>query len=128
MIVESSGMLLSVIVKKMNLTSGLPMITLTTVKTRLIRFQPTRLNASLLVFLLSNNCFGEEVTAPPPPSISLDQATQHIIRYDNEIRVLGAETEIIDGKQVHVIKALTLDGRIQHYKIDAETGEIIIKR
>jgi uncharacterized membrane protein YkoI len=26
---------------------------------------------------------------------------------------------------VHVIKVLTPDGRIQHYLIDAETGEII---
>jgi len=26
---------------------------------------------------------------------------------------------------VHVIKVLTTDGRIQHYKIDAETGELI---
>lgn len=101
------------------------MITLTTVETRLMRPLQTRLSASLLMFLLSNNCFGEEVTLPPPLKINLDQATKKVISNDINIRVLGAETEIIDGKQVHVIKVLTLDGRIQHYTIDAETGEII---
>jgi hypothetical protein len=103
------------------------MITLTTtVETRLIRSLQTRLCASLLMFLLANVCFGEEVIPPPSPiNISLDQATKQIIKNDSKIRVLGAETEIIDGKQVHVIKVLTLDGRIQHFKIDAETGEII---
>jgi len=29
---------------------------------------------------------------------------------------------------VHVIKVLTRVGHIQHYKIDAETGEIITNR
>lgn len=124
MILESSGMLLSVTVKN-ELKPGLPMITLTTVETRLMRPLQTRLSASLLMLLLSNNCFGEEVTLPPPLKINLDQATKQIISNDINIRVLGAETEIIDGKQVHVIKVLTLDGRIQHYTIDAETGEII---
>ena len=57
--------------------------------------------------------------------ISLDQATKQIIKNDSSLRVLGAETEIIECKLVHVIKVLTPDGRIQHFKIDAETGEII---
>jgi uncharacterized membrane protein YkoI len=99
------------------------MITLTTVETRLIASLQTRLIASLLVFLLSNSCFAEKVIVPTP--ISLDQATKQIIKNDSNIRILGAETEIIDCKVVHVIKVLTPDGRIQHYKIDAETGEII---
>ena len=104
---------------KNELNAGLPMITLMKVEMRLI--------ASLLVFLMSNSCFAEEVVVPPAPiiSISLDQATKQIIKNDSNIRVLGAETEIIDGKEVHVIKVLTPDGRIQHYKIEAETGEII---
>ena len=102
------------------------MITLTKVEMRLITSIHTRLIAYLLVFLLSNSCFAEEVIAPPPPlKISLDQATKQIIRNDGNLRVLGAETEIIEGKEVHVIKVLTPDGRILHYKIDAETGEII---
>lgn len=93
------------------------MITLFKVKIRLI--------TTLLVFLLSNSCFAKEANVPTTISISLDQATKQIIKNNSSIRVLGAETEIIDGKDVHVIKVLTSDGRIQHYKIDAKTGEII---
>jgi uncharacterized membrane protein YkoI len=100
------------------------MITLININTRLITHIQTRLIASMLVFLLSNSCFAEEL----PTCISLDQATKQIIKNDSSIRVLGAETEIIDGKDVHVIKVLTRAGHIQHYKIDAETGEIITNR
>ena len=56
--------------------------------------------------------------------VSLDEAAKKVISGSNK-RVLGAQTEIIDGREVHVIKVLTPDGRIQHYLIDAETGEII---
>ena len=102
------------------------MIILIKVELRLITSIQTRLIVSLLVFLLSNSCFAEEVVvSPPPPGVSLDQATKIIIGNNSSLRVLGAETEIIDGKEVHVIKVLTLYGRIQHYKIDAITGEII---
>jgi uncharacterized membrane protein YkoI len=109
----------------MNSTPGLSMITLIKVETRLIASRQSQLIASLLVFLLSTSCFAEEVNMPT--RISLDQATKQIIKNDSNInmRVLGAETEIIDGKEVHVIKVLTPDNRIHHYKIDAETGEII---
>lgn len=56
--------------------------------------------------------------------LSLDEATKKVVSGSNK-RVLGAQTEIIDGREVHVIKVLTPDGRIQHYLIDAETGQII---
>ena len=56
--------------------------------------------------------------------ISLDEATKEILK-EGDRRVLGAATEIIDGKEVHVIKVLTPDGHIQHYKVDAETGKQI---
>ena len=72
------------------------MITLIKVETRLITSIQTRLIASLLVFLLSNSCFAEEIIVPTPISISLDQATKQIIKNDSNIRVLGAETEIIE--------------------------------
>jgi uncharacterized membrane protein YkoI len=75
-----------------------------------------------LVFWFSTICFAESNILLV--RISLDQATKQIIRDSNK-RVLGAHTEIIDGKEVHVIKVLTSDGRIQHYKIDAETGALI---
>jgi len=103
------------------------MKTLIKLEMRLITSIQTRLIVSLLMLLLTNSCFAEEeeVNVPAPISISLDQATKQIIKNDGNNRVLGAETEIIDGKEVHVIKVLTPDGRIQHYKIEAETGEII---
>jgi uncharacterized membrane protein YkoI len=67
--------------------------------------------------------------APAEPSmltarVSLDQATKQIIR-DGKIRVLGAQTVVIEGREVHIIKILTPNGRIQHLKIDAETGAVI---
>ena len=99
------------------------MITLIKEETRLISSMQPLLVVSLLVLLLSFSCFATE--ADQPTYISLDQATKQIIKNNSNIRVLGAETEIIDGKETHVIKVLTPDGHIQHYKIDAETGEII---
>jgi len=104
------------------------MITLINVEMKLITSIQTRLITSLLVLLLSTRCFAEEIIVPSPISISLDQATKQIINNDSNLRVLGAETEIIEDKDVHVIKVLTPDGRIVHYKIDAETGEIITNR
>lgn len=56
--------------------------------------------------------------------VSLDQATQQILNIANN-KVLGATTEIIDGKEVHIIKVLESNGWIKFYKIDAETGAII---
>jgi uncharacterized membrane protein YkoI len=32
---------------------------------------------------------------------------------------------VIDGKDVHIIKVLTPDGRVQYIKVDAETGSTI---
>jgi hypothetical protein len=108
---------------KNEFNAGLPMITLIKVETRLIASIQIRLIISLLVFLLSCSCFAEEILVPTP--ISLDQATKQIIKNDSNLRVLGAETEIIECKLVHVIKVLTPDGRILHYKIDAGTSELI---
>lgn len=73
------------------------------------------LKAVIVALLFSNSCFA---------NISLDQATKQIIEGTYN-KVLGAQTEIIDGKEVHVIKVLTPDGRIQYYKIDAETGQLV---
>ncbi len=56
-------------------------------------------------------------------AVSLDQATRRIISQNN--KVLGARTQVMAGKQIHVIKILTSDGRIQYLKVDAETGRII---
>lgn len=56
--------------------------------------------------------------------ISLDQATRQVIGKGRN-RVLGAQTVVIDGREVHIIKVLTPNGRIQYFKIDAETGAVI---
>lgn len=75
-----------------------------------------------LVLLFSDVCYAE--SAIMLARVSLDQATKQIIKKGGK-KVLGAQTEIINGREVHVIKVLTPDGRIQHYLIDAETGEVI---
>jgi len=62
----------------------------------------------------------EENIAP----ITLDQATKKVTE-GTESKVLSAETKIVKDKKIHVIKILTKKGRIQHIKIDAETGEEI---
>ncbi|PKM10469.1 MAG: hypothetical protein CVV13_12940 [Gammaproteobacteria bacterium HGW-Gammaproteobacteria-3] len=56
--------------------------------------------------------------------VTLDDATKQV-RQDSQKKILGAKTESIDGREVHVIKVLTPDGRIQHLKIDAETGRLL---
>ena len=56
--------------------------------------------------------------------ISLDQATSKVIQQNNG-KVLGARTETMEGRVMHVIKILTRDGRIQHIKVDAETGQVL---
>lgn len=73
------------------------------------------LKALVVALLFSNSCFA---------SISLDEAAKQIIEGTYN-KVLGAQTEVIDGRDVHVIKVLTPDGRIQYYKIDAETGQLV---
>lgn len=54
--------------------------------------------------------------------LSLDEATQKIIE-SHKSKILDAKTEEIEGKDVHVIKVLTSDGRVQYIKVDAETGK-----
>jgi hypothetical protein len=76
----------------------------------------------LLLIALSNSCRADEDI--DVARVSLHEATQKILSDGNK-RVLGASTVIIDGREIHVIKVLTPDGHIQHYKIDAETGALI---
>lgn len=76
----------------------------------------------LILLILSNICLAEGIF--DIARVSLHEATQKILSDGNK-RVLGATTEIIDGREVHIIKVLTPDGRILHYKIDAETGAMI---
>jgi len=75
-----------------------------------------------LAMMLAEICAAEPVLLLT--RVSLDQATHQIINNSN-FRVLGAFTVVIDGKEVHVIKVLTPDGHIRHFRIDAETGNPI---
>lgn len=82
------------------------------------------IKALLLTFLFANSCYATsfELLA----SINLDEATKKILKGSN-VRVLGAKTEVIEGKKVHIIKFLTEDGRIQYEKIDAESGRLLTR-
>ena len=76
----------------------------------------------LLTFSLIQLAYaGEEVSLS---ALTLDQATKKVIE-QNENKVMGAKTEIVDGKKLHVIKILTSDGRVQYLNVDAETGKLI---
>lgn len=79
------------------------------------------LKAVIVALLFSNSCFAENKLLA---TISLDEATKQIIEGTYN-KVLGAQTELIDGKEIHIIKVLTPDGRIQYFKIDAQTGQLV---
>ncbi len=79
------------------------------------------LKVVVVSLLFSNSCLAENALLA---YISLDDATKQIIEGTYN-KVLGAQTEVIDGKEVHIIKVLTPDGRIQYYKIDAQTGQLV---
>lgn len=76
----------------------------------------------LLIIALSTTCHADD--GFELARVSLHEATQKILSDGNK-RVLGATTVVIEGKEVHIIKVLTPDGHIQHYKIDAETGALL---
>ncbi len=76
----------------------------------------------LLTSCLSQLTFaGQEIALS---LLSLDEATKQVIE-ESKSKVLGAKTEKLDGKNVHVIKILTEDGRVQYLNVDPETGKII---
>lgn len=86
---------------------------------------------SILALLLAGKAsFAEEGSngvANPIRTVqttALDLAARQL-NQDGHNRVLGAETEQIDDKQVHVIRVLTNQGHIRHYKFDAETGQLL---
>lgn len=56
------------------------------------------------------------------PVLSLDEATKKII-VESKNKVLDATTEVINGNNVHVIKVLTANGRVQYIKVDVDSGK-----
>ncbi len=84
------------------------------------------MQAFIKIILLSL-CFVPLVSADNElvlAALSLDQATKNVIEAKKS-KVLGAKTEMIAGKEIHVIKILTKDGHVQYLKVDAESGKII---
>ena len=79
------------------------------------------IKAVAVMLMFSSSCFAENNLLA---TISLDEAAKQIIEGTYN-KVLGAQTEVIDGKEIYIIKVLTPDGRIQYYKIDAETGQLV---
>jgi uncharacterized membrane protein YkoI len=74
---------------------------------------------AIIALLLSTSCYAEHNGLA---YVTLDEATKQIIEGTYN-KVLGAQTERIDGKEVHIIKVMTPDGHIQDFKIDNETGQ-----
>lgn len=64
------------------------------------------------------------LSLPVQARVSMDEAVKRILQQGPN-RVLGAQMEVIDGRDVYVIKVLTSDGRVIQYVIDAETGETL---
>jgi uncharacterized membrane protein YkoI len=83
----------------------------------------TLIKVATLAYFFSHSCLAEE--EKDRARTNLDDAIRQIIIKEDSNRVLGAETEIIDGKEIYVVKVLTPHGHIQHYKIDPETGELL---
>ncbi len=73
--------------------------------------------------LWGTSCLAEE--APLLALMSVDEAAKKVTEQAKGNKVLATKTEDVEGKKVHVIKVLSSDGRVQHIKIDADTGEII---
>lgn len=78
--------------------------------------------------LTSSTCFAEDeslMSSPEiPEAISLEMAANQLTK-DEHNRLLGAETEQIDDKSIHIIKVLTHQGHVRHFKFDAETGQLL---
>lgn len=80
-----------------------------------------------VAILLLSLCFAQEILADVGgffALLSLDEAAKRIIQQGDN-KVLSTKTETIDGRQVHIIKVLTPEGRIQHIKIEADTGRVV---
>ncbi len=55
--------------------------------------------------------------------VSLDEAVA-LARERFEGRIVRAETQTVNGREVHVIRILDSNGRVRNVRIDAATGRI----
>jgi uncharacterized membrane protein YkoI len=85
----------------------------------------------LILCSQSSLAMAEEATSSPVGSVesrpvTLDEAIKQVLQ-DGKTKVLGAKTEVENGKKIHVIKVLTATGHIQYIRIDAATGKTLAK-
>lgn len=79
---------------------------------RIIRW--THPGLMLLLLLLAGNAFARG-------DVSLDEAVESA-RSRTGGRVISAETQEWDGKQVHHIRLLTKEGKVKRIRIDSKSG------
>jgi uncharacterized membrane protein YkoI len=61
------------------------------------------------------------------PVMTLDEAAQKVAR-DSNGKIMRATRKKQDNKDVYEVRVLTPDGRrVQHYKLDPESGEIVAR-
>ena len=91
----------------------------------------TLLTATLLALLLPTTAdartraLAADANDPRPPTLviaqrngmTLSQAVESVRRRGNVERVISAETRVSNGREVHVIKVLTRDGRVQTHRV-----------
>ncbi len=59
--------------------------------------------------------------------VSLDEAVSKVRRQTSG-KILSAETVVVEGKNVHRIKVLTKQGRVQRLQVDAQSGRRVPRR
>lgn len=68
------------------------------------------------------------VAVPPSMAegkpVTVDEAAK-MVQKQLGGRVLGGKTVEEGGGKFHVIRILTPDGRVQHIKVDSQTGKIV---
>jgi hypothetical protein len=72
----------------------------------------------VLALLSANQCLAENSEELLP--ISLDQDYQKVVM-DQRNRPLGTHKEVVEGREIEVLRVLTTNGHIKHYQISAET-------
>lgn len=80
---------------------------------------------SIMLLSVAMTLTGIAPAAPFAALVSLDEAVRGVMR-QGQNKVLATRTDTADdGRRVYIIKVLTPDGRIQHIKIDAQSGRQI---
>jgi len=65
---------------------------------------------------ISDCLAGAPVTMQQGGGVTLDQAVEQVRRQCNG-RIVGAETRVSGGRETHIIKCLTGDGKVRTFRI-----------